>query len=134
MHTSSGSSDGHRPQSRGDVASAETRPARSHGHLERVHFRGLQQSWLDAPAPRLGLFPDRGSSAQGPCWASGDYEGLAASFGAVVVPGPKFGISSSAGTRRECHNPKPDRSSVTPARTKLTMEAMRAIWPICHQP
>ena len=89
-------------------------PAKSHGHLERVHLRGLQQSSLGgAPAPRLGLFPDRGSGAQGPCWPSGDYEGLAASFGAVVLPGPKFGISSSAGTRRECHNPKPDRSMVS---------------------
>ena len=78
--------------------------------------------------PRPGLRCAGAVLAYGPV-----YEGLAASFW-VVVAGPKFGISSSAETRRECQSPKPDRSRVTPASTKLTMEAMRAIWPICHQP
>ena len=84
-----------------------------------------------APA---GDFPRPGLRCAGAVLAyRSAYEGLATSFWAAV-PARKFGISSSAGTRRECQSPRPDRSRVTPARTKLTMEAMRAIWPICHQP
>ena len=62
------------------------------------------------------------------------YEGLAASFWAEVVPVRKFGISAAAGTRRKCHRPRADSRTVMAARTKVAMEAKRAIWPICHQP
>ena len=88
---------------------------------------------LGAPVPRRGISQTGAPVRRGRVGLCG-YEGLAVSFGVTVVSGPNFGISSSAGTRRECQSPRPDSTRVTPARTKLTMEAMRAIWPICHQP
>ncbi len=131
--------------SRDDTPAVSTRyPPRS-GSFNGSEHRASPMGSSAASCPRGNLaqtrrcpgwgFPRPGLRCAGAVLACRPlYEGLAASFWAVVVPAPKFGISSSAGTRRECQSPRPDRTRVTPARTKLTIEAIRAIWPICHQP
>ena len=65
---------------------------------------------------------DRGPLRDGPGWPTGQ-----ASAGWAVAGAPK--ISSAGLTRRRCQKPKPERISMTPARTKLTIAPIRAMCP-----